>query len=93
MKYFVLINAVAFMAILAFYGAKAVKRQDLTYLADGFKIIYGILKFYFMIILFIVNMIIRGVQALSQVGQLIVSIAQALKSGIEKLIDILRTLI
>jgi hypothetical protein len=46
-----------------------------------------------MTILFIVNMIIRGVQALSQVGQLIVSIAQALKSGIEKLIDILRALI
>jgi hypothetical protein len=93
MKYFALINAVVFMAVLALYGAKAVRRQDLTYLADGFKIIYGILKFYFMVILFIVNLIIRGVQALSQVGQLIVSIAQALKSGIEKLIDILRSLI
>jgi len=93
MKYFALINAVVFMAILAFYGAKAVKRQDLTYIADGFKIIYGILKFYFIVVVFIVNMIIRGIQALSQVGQLIISIAQALKSGIEKLIDILRTLI
>ena len=89
MKYFALINAVAFMAILTFYGAKAIKRQDLTYIADGFKIIYSILKFYFMTILFIVNLIIKGIQSLSQVGQLIVSIAQALKSGIEKLIDIL----
>jgi len=97
MKYFVLINAVAFMAILAFYGAKAVKTQDLTYLADGFKIIYGILKFYFMVVVFIVNMIIRGMQALSQVAQALISIAQALHSALrdvaDKIIDFLRSII
>jgi hypothetical protein len=89
MKYFVLINAVMFMMILAFYGAKAIKKQDLIYIADGLKIIYSILKFYFNVILFIVNLIIKGIGSLSQVGQLLISIAQAIKSGIEKLIDIL----
>jgi hypothetical protein len=97
MKYFVLINAVVFMAILALYGAKAIKRQDLSYIADGFKIIYGILKFYFSIVVFIVNLIIKGVQALSQVAQALISIAQALHGALrdvaDKIIDFLGSII
>jgi hypothetical protein len=97
MKYFVLINAVAFMAILTFYGAKAIKTQDLSYMADGFKLIYSILKFYFMVIIFIVNLIIKGVQALSQVAQALISIAQALHGALrdvaDKIIDFLGSII
>ena len=86
-RYFVVINAAVFTAILAWGGAASIKRRDPEPLVNAIKMIYGILKFYFNIGVFLLNLGLRFVEAIAQAISALISVAQALMGALRSAID------
>ncbi len=65
-KNFVTIHIVAFIALMVFGFAKTIKTRDISHVVDSAKTIYSILKFYFNGVKFLIELLIKFVQAVAQ---------------------------
>ncbi len=65
-KHFVLIHVILFVSILVYGFAKTIKTKDIVHVVSSAKIIYGILKFYFNAIKFLIELLIKFIQAVAQ---------------------------